>query len=253
VSLTRWPLLALAVISRMGGRSGRCAASVAYRRSGWRNSATSTAPTLAGSNVASETRAWPTCSNSLTRSSLLSPRSQDAPNGIPRNAERGDSAGCALRNTPPPRNERLLPGARPAHLQLLAVARQIVTSNLADAPSALDGCTTIRPRVETPLAPCLAVEQLAPFASHFKFRGKLEPAKLACVTFDDAKVRLLELARSHGGVLTARDVVADSDLSADPQMASAAAHALAGSTNVFGTASDNGWFPYHEITFTDLR
>jgi hypothetical protein len=73
------------------------------------------------------------------------------------------------------------------------------------------------------------------------------------MTFDDATNRMIALARSNGGVLTAAQAEADGELAADPSTVSAAAHALAGSTNVFGTGRDlNGWFPYSEIRFTDL-
>lgn len=73
------------------------------------------------------------------------------------------------------------------------------------------------------------------------------------MTFDDARDRLITLARRNGGVLTALDAEADGDLDSDRPTASAAAHALAGSTNAFGTPRDDGWFPYEEIRFTELR
>ena len=73
------------------------------------------------------------------------------------------------------------------------------------------------------------------------------------MTFDEATERLVAMARRNGGSVTARDVEADDELAADQETVSAAAHALVGSTNVFGSAADAGWFPYAEIHFTDLR
>jgi hypothetical protein len=66
--------------------------------------------------------------------------------------------------------------------------------------------------------------------------------------------RLVVLAKRSGGVLTAEQIESDADFAAVPNIASAAAHALAGSTNVFGTARDDGagWFPYQELRFTEL-
>ena len=61
------------------------------------------------------------------------------------------------------------------------------------------------------------------------------------------------IARQNGGIVTAADIEADPDLAAEPEIVSAAAHALAGSTNVFASPSDQGWFPYAELRFTDLR
>jgi hypothetical protein len=73
------------------------------------------------------------------------------------------------------------------------------------------------------------------------------------MTYDEAMERLIELARKNGGVVTARDVEGDPELAADQGIASAAGHALAGSTNVFGSPSDAGWFPYAELRFSELR
>jgi hypothetical protein len=73
------------------------------------------------------------------------------------------------------------------------------------------------------------------------------------MTYDDAKARLIAFARERGGVITAAEVEADPQLAADREMTSAAAHALAGSTNVFATSSDTSWFPYSELRFSDLR
>ena len=73
------------------------------------------------------------------------------------------------------------------------------------------------------------------------------------MTFDQAKTRLIELARAGDGVVTISAVEQDADLSANRDIVSAAAHALAGSTNVFASPSDAGWFPYSEIRISDLR
>jgi hypothetical protein len=73
------------------------------------------------------------------------------------------------------------------------------------------------------------------------------------VTFEEATERLVAMARRNGGSVTAGDVEADDELAADQETVSAAAHALVGSTNVFGSAAGSGWFPYTEIHFTDLR
>jgi len=73
------------------------------------------------------------------------------------------------------------------------------------------------------------------------------------MTFDHATARLLALARENGGYLSAEQVENDPDLASDPQTVSAAAHALAGSTNVFGAPQDEtGWFPYAELRFSEL-
>jgi hypothetical protein len=73
------------------------------------------------------------------------------------------------------------------------------------------------------------------------------------VTYDEAMERLVAIARANGVVVTARDVEGDADLAADQSIASAAGHALAGSTNVVSSPSDTGWFPYAELRFTELR
>jgi hypothetical protein len=76
------------------------------------------------------------------------------------------------------------------------------------------------------------------------------------VTFDEATDRLLALARDSEGVVTASQVEDDPLLAEDQRLVSAAARMLAGSTNVFGTArasEDEGWFPFEELRFTDLR
>jgi hypothetical protein len=73
------------------------------------------------------------------------------------------------------------------------------------------------------------------------------------MTFDQATTRLLELARGGDGILTAQAVESDDELAEQKLIVSAAAHALAGSTNVFATSGGSGWFPYEELRFTDLR
>ena len=74
------------------------------------------------------------------------------------------------------------------------------------------------------------------------------------MTFEQARLRLLELARANGGLLTAATVEAEPDLGEDQATVSAAGHALAGSTNAFGAIrTSEGWFPYEEIQFTELR
>jgi hypothetical protein len=73
------------------------------------------------------------------------------------------------------------------------------------------------------------------------------------MTFEEATARLIEIARSKQGVVTAESVEEDGELAGDRPIVSAAAHALAGSTNVFATSGGSGWFPYEELRFTDLR
>jgi hypothetical protein len=72
------------------------------------------------------------------------------------------------------------------------------------------------------------------------------------MTYDDAVERLVAIAREHGGLVTVADVEGDPDLAAHQDIASAAGHALAGSTNVFSSPSDSGWFPYAELRFSEL-
>jgi hypothetical protein len=75
------------------------------------------------------------------------------------------------------------------------------------------------------------------------------------MTFAEASERLVRLARDHGGVLTAAQVEQDGELSADSNIVSAAARALDGTTNVFGTPrapADGGWFPFEQLRFTGL-
>jgi predicted NUDIX family NTP pyrophosphohydrolase len=90
--------------------------------------------------------------------------------------------------------------------------------------------------------------------SRFRTERQARPVRQdGLVTYDEAKTRLVEIARQKGGVVTAADVEADPDLAAQREIVSAAAHALAGSTNVFASASETGWFPYAELRFTELR
>ena len=70
------------------------------------------------------------------------------------------------------------------------------------------------------------------------------------MTYDEAVGRLTALAKKNDGVLTASDVEGDEELSSDKHTVSAAAHALASSTNVFASPREDGWFPYSEIKFT---
>ena len=72
------------------------------------------------------------------------------------------------------------------------------------------------------------------------------------MTYDDAVARLIALAKQNGGLVEARQVEGDEELASDQQTVSAAAHALASSTNVFATPREDGWFPYTEIRFTLL-
>ncbi len=73
------------------------------------------------------------------------------------------------------------------------------------------------------------------------------------MTFEDATTRLIDLARANGGIVTAAAVDGDPALGAERELVSAAAHALAGSTNVFSSPAESGWFPYSEIRISDLR
>jgi hypothetical protein len=74
------------------------------------------------------------------------------------------------------------------------------------------------------------------------------------MTFDQAAERLAMLGRQNGGVLTAARVERDPELaSADRDVVRAAARALDGTTNVFGSPrTSEGWFPFEELRFTVL-
>ena len=73
------------------------------------------------------------------------------------------------------------------------------------------------------------------------------------MTYEQAQARLVALAKRNGGVIAAGEVEADPALAADRDIVSAAAHALASSTNVFATVAESGgWFPYAEIRMSGL-
>lgn len=73
--------------------------------------------------------------------------------------------------------------------------------------------------------------------------------------FERALQRIRELAQQHGGLVTAAQVEADPELSADRNIVSAAGHLLAGSTNVFSVgetdAARGEWFPYPALVFSE--
>lgn len=74
------------------------------------------------------------------------------------------------------------------------------------------------------------------------------------MTYEEATRRLVELARSSGGKVTAAQVEADPDLAGDQATVSAAARALGGGTNVFSYDEDDGrdWFPFAGLVFSEL-
>ena len=75
------------------------------------------------------------------------------------------------------------------------------------------------------------------------------------VTFEEVTARLLLLARQSGGRVTAAQVEGDERLSSDQTLTSAAALALAGSTNVFSfdEADNREWFPFSGLIVNQLR
>jgi hypothetical protein len=76
------------------------------------------------------------------------------------------------------------------------------------------------------------------------------------VTFDELTARLLLLAQQSGGTVTAAQVEGDERLSSDQMLTSAAARALAGSTNVFSFENeddDRAWFPFSGLVVGQLR
>jgi hypothetical protein len=77
---------------------------------------------------------------------------------------------------------------------------------------------------------------------------------MAEMTYDQISNRLLALARANGGVLTADQAERDPVLAlADQAVVTAAARALDGSTNIFGSPrTGEGWFPFDELRFTAL-
>ena len=74
------------------------------------------------------------------------------------------------------------------------------------------------------------------------------------MTYEQVVNRLIQLARSNGGVVTATQVEADDELNDERDLASAAARALAGGTNVFSSDEADGrtWFPYSSLLFSEL-
>ena len=74
------------------------------------------------------------------------------------------------------------------------------------------------------------------------------------MTFDEATARIVGHARSSGGTVSAAQVEADEALSAERELVSAAARALAGGTNVVSAQESDGreWFPYSSLTFSGL-
>ena len=72
------------------------------------------------------------------------------------------------------------------------------------------------------------------------------------MTYAEAMARLVLLAKEHGGTLTAAQVEADELLSVDRDSVSAAARALAASTNAFSLDKPEdarGWFPFGSLVF----
>ena len=74
-------------------------------------------------------------------------------------------------------------------------------------------------------------------------------------TIDELTARLLSLARESGGTVTAAQVEGDERLSSDQMLTSAAARALAGSTNVFSFDEEDGrdWFPFSGLIVGHLH
>jgi hypothetical protein len=76
------------------------------------------------------------------------------------------------------------------------------------------------------------------------------------VSFEEVTARLLSLARQSGGKVTAAQVEEDERLSRDENLTSAAARALASSTNIFSFEEPNdgrSWFPFSGLTVGNLR
>jgi hypothetical protein len=73
--------------------------------------------------------------------------------------------------------------------------------------------------------------------------------------YPDALARLVALARLNGNTVTAAQVEADAALSANREIVSAAARALAGGTNVFSYEEEETvpreWFPFSGLIFTE--
>lgn len=75
------------------------------------------------------------------------------------------------------------------------------------------------------------------------------------VTYDEVTNRLLALAAQNGGKLTAAQVERDERLSLDPTLTTAAALALAGSTNIFSfdEPDERAWFPFSGLVVGQLH
>ncbi len=76
------------------------------------------------------------------------------------------------------------------------------------------------------------------------------------MTFEQAAVRLFELAKENGGTVTAAQVENDPALAtAAREVVTAAAHMLAGGTNVFplDASAPREWFPYAGLSFRELH
>jgi hypothetical protein len=71
------------------------------------------------------------------------------------------------------------------------------------------------------------------------------------LTFEASVDRITSLAASRGGTVSAADVESDELLARDPATTSAAAHLLAGGTDVRSQPADDSseWFPYAQLTF----
>ena len=111
---------------------------------------------------------------------------------------------------------------------------------------------SLSPRIDPPRS--TNISRQAPIG---ELNPRLTPVweAVASMTFEEASQRLIRLARDHGGVVTAAQVERDGELSRDIELVSAAARALDGSTNVFGTPrapAEGGWFPFEELRFTAL-
>jgi len=74
------------------------------------------------------------------------------------------------------------------------------------------------------------------------------------MTFEEAAHRLVELAVSNGGTVTAAQVESDEVFVAEHDLVSAAARALSGGTNVVTADDEDGrsWFPYSSLTFSEI-
>ena len=74
------------------------------------------------------------------------------------------------------------------------------------------------------------------------------------MSYEQVVSRLIQLARSNGGVVSSSQVEADEELDRNRDLVSAAARALAGGTNVFSSEEPDGrvWFPYSSLLFSDL-